>query len=302
MMLSCYFDFAIERESCVAPLRRWRGAALALRDNRQKNGYLKAVRAQNDQLTFTLFSFFFACSYWVCKVIILINLAFVSVLPLWGTPGSGGLNTALELYIAGGIFGFQAGAYQSFSRMLLSHFTPIGCESEFFSIYELTDKGSAWMGPLVLTLVFEKTQDYRWGFFAIVLFFVLGATILLFVDVKQGGLQALDFHLSKEVAVEELMSERPSARVAVEPDTDADLKRRAMARKRTLTAGALAIANPASLLSNDAVEEAGIGLESPRPTTTTRPRNQTECASTRGMPLPELPSTRSDSDDDEKQE
>jgi hypothetical protein len=58
MMLSCYFDFAIERESCVAPLRRWRGAALALRDNRQKNGYLKAVRAQNDQLTFTLFSFF----------------------------------------------------------------------------------------------------------------------------------------------------------------------------------------------------------------------------------------------------
>jgi hypothetical protein len=49
MMLSCYFvaiERERERESVVwCPCAAWRGAALALRDNRQKNGYLKAVRA-----------------------------------------------------------------------------------------------------------------------------------------------------------------------------------------------------------------------------------------------------------------
>jgi hypothetical protein len=235
-------------------------------------------------------------SYWVCKVIILINLAFVSILPLWGTPNSGGLNTGLELYIAGAIFGFQAGSYQSFSRMLLSHFTPIGCESEFFSIYELTDKGSAWMGPLVLTLVFERTGDYRWGFFAIVLFFVIGAFILCFVDTKQGGLQALNFHLSKEVVVEEIKSQRPHVHVTEEPDADGGdgVVKRRMSRKRTLTGSKLAIPifvepDIGSLLSNDSVEAAGLGLESPRPSNLNRQRNETECASTRELPLPEPP-------------
>ena len=37
--------------------------------------------------------------------------------------------------------GFILGAYQSFSRVLYSELMPPGHESEFFSLYEVTDKG-----------------------------------------------------------------------------------------------------------------------------------------------------------------
>ena len=33
--------------------------------------------------------------------------------------------------------------------------TPLGAESEFFAFFELTDKGTSWLGPLVLAFMTE---------------------------------------------------------------------------------------------------------------------------------------------------
>ena len=86
-----------------------------------------------------------------------------------------GLNQQFELFVAGGIYGFQIGAVQAFSRSLLQvstskkyvfkqwnlnyyffkHMTPLGAESEFFAFFELTDKGTSWLGPLVLAFMTE---------------------------------------------------------------------------------------------------------------------------------------------------
>ena len=60
------------------------------------------------------------------------------------------------------IKGLPLGAMQSYARSLFGQMTPSGYESQFFSFYEITDKGSSWMGPLVVTAFIssaEKTDD-----------------------------------------------------------------------------------------------------------------------------------------------
>jgi len=213
-------------------------------------------------------------SYWVCRVIIFINLAFVCLMPLWGIPGVG-LNTATEFYIAAAIFGFQTGAYQSFSRTLLSHLTPLGCESEFFSLYELTDKGSAWAGPVVLTVVREATGNLRWGLFAIVFFFVVGAIFLFFVDPKVGGMQAADFHASAEVKIEDVVAGDPTLKVVEEPQSDREVAARVAKKQRAMSASRIelpTIATSGGGGGDDDDEERVGGLlanEAPDPTTAT---------------------------------
>ena len=132
------------------------------------------------------------------QVVVFLNLAFISVLPVWGLPGLG-LNSKEELFVAGAIYGFQQGAIQSFSRSLLGHLTPPSCEAEFFALFELTDKGTAWLGPLLLVFITEVTDNIRFGLIPVLVLIGAGALILVFVDTKQGGLDALAFFSHHEL-------------------------------------------------------------------------------------------------------
>jgi hypothetical protein len=265
-------------------------------------------------------------------LIIFINLAFVCLMPLWGIPNTGGLNTATEFYIAAAIFGFQSGSYQSFSRTLLAHFTPLGCESEFFSLYELTDKGSAWLGPVVLTVVADTTGQLRWGLFAIVFFFVVGGIFLFFVDTKEGGLQAADFHASAEVKLEDVVANDPTVTVVEEPQSTRELAARVAKKHRAMSASRIELPigggggdeeRVGGLLANEApdpttatpravpttADEEEVVVSSRRKTTrkgtrkgtgeSSRKRKETEGFSTRQLPLPDVPATEADDDDDE---
>ena len=42
------------------------------------------------------------------------------------------------------------GSAVTFGRAIFSSLIPRGHEAEFFSLYQLTDKGTAWLGPLVM--------------------------------------------------------------------------------------------------------------------------------------------------------
>jgi len=82
-------------------------------------------------------------------------LGLVAVLPFWGLLGylsdSIGFRNYWEAYLLGAWFGFCLGAIQNFSRTLFIEFIPSSRENEFFAFYELTDKGSSWLGPLVVS-------------------------------------------------------------------------------------------------------------------------------------------------------
>ncbi|MET7883494.1 MFS transporter [Streptomyces avermitilis] len=86
--------------------------------------------------------------------------------------------------LASGI-GLVLGGSQALSRSLFSHLVPPGKEAEYFSAYEMSDRGMSWLGPLLFGLTYQLTGSYRDAIISLVAFFVLGFVLLARVPVRQ---------------------------------------------------------------------------------------------------------------------
>ncbi|OEV26703.1 MFS transporter [Streptomyces nanshensis] len=91
--------------------------------------------------------------------------------------------------LAAGI-GLVMGGSQALSRSLYSQLVPAGKEAEFFSLYEVSDRGTSWLGPLVFGLAYQLTGSYRAAIISLVVFFVLGFVLLLRVPVGRAAAAA----------------------------------------------------------------------------------------------------------------
>ncbi|WP_435228128.1 MFS transporter [Streptomyces sp. Tue6028] len=86
--------------------------------------------------------------------------------------------------LAAGI-GLVLGGSQALSRSLFSHLVPRGKEAEYFSAYEMSDRGMSWLGPLLFGLTYQLTGSYRDAIISLVAFFVIGFVLLARVSVGQ---------------------------------------------------------------------------------------------------------------------
>jgi UMF1 family MFS transporter len=86
--------------------------------------------------------------------------------------------------LAAGI-GLVLGGSQALSRSLFSHLVPPGKEAEYFSAYEMSDRGMSWLGPLLFGLTYQLTGSYRDAIISLVIFFILGFCLLARVPVRQ---------------------------------------------------------------------------------------------------------------------
>lgn len=86
--------------------------------------------------------------------------------------------------LAAGI-GLVLGGSQALSRSLFSHLVPPGKEAEYFSAYEISDRGMSWLGPLLFGLTYQLTGSYRDAIISLVGFFVLGFVLLARVPVRR---------------------------------------------------------------------------------------------------------------------
>ncbi|GGW51200.1 MFS transporter [Streptomyces lucensis JCM 4490] len=86
--------------------------------------------------------------------------------------------------LAGGI-GLVLGGSQALSRSLFSHLVPPGKEAEYFSAYEMSDRGMSWLGPLLFGLTYQLTGSYRSAIVSLVVFFVIGFALLARVPVRR---------------------------------------------------------------------------------------------------------------------
>ncbi|GAX55118.1 MFS transporter [Streptomyces olivochromogenes] len=86
--------------------------------------------------------------------------------------------------LAAGI-GLVLGGSQALSRSLFSHLVPSGKEAEYFSAYEMSDRGMSWLGPLLFGLTYQLTGSYRDAIISLVAFFVIGFVLLARVPVQQ---------------------------------------------------------------------------------------------------------------------
>lgn len=87
--------------------------------------------------------------------------------------------------VLGMLLGIVLGGTQALSRSLFSQMIPVGKEGEYFSFYEISDKGTSWLGPLVFGISLQATGQYQIAIVSVVSFFVLGFVALLFIPVRR---------------------------------------------------------------------------------------------------------------------
>ncbi|WP_432995437.1 MFS transporter [Dactylosporangium sp. CA-233914] len=97
---------------------------------------------------------------------------------------------AVPFLILGGGIGIVLGGSQALSRSLFSQLIPKGKEGEYFGIYEISDRGTSWLGPLAFGLAYDLTRSYRVAIVALLVFFVAGGITLAFVPIRRAIEQA----------------------------------------------------------------------------------------------------------------
>jgi UMF1 family MFS transporter len=83
------------------------------------------------------------------------------------------------------LLGIVLGGTQALSRSLFSQLIPHGKEAEYFGIYEISDKGTSWLGPLLFGLAYQLTGSYRVAIISLIGFFVVGFVALAAVPIRR---------------------------------------------------------------------------------------------------------------------
>ncbi len=91
----------------------------------------------------------------------------------------------LPFMLLGVAIGLVLGGSQALSRSLFAQLIPAGKEGEYYGFYEISDKGTSWLGPLAFGLVFQITNSYRIGIVSLVVFFLVGGVLLALVPIRR---------------------------------------------------------------------------------------------------------------------
>ncbi len=100
------------------------------------------------------------------------------------------VRTTAQFFWAAAVVALVLGGSQALSRSLFSLMIPQGKEAEYFSLYEISDKGTSWMCPLMFGLALQLTGSYRSAMLSLIVFFLLGLIVLARVDVRRGAAAA----------------------------------------------------------------------------------------------------------------
>ena len=89
------------------------------------------------------------------------------------------VETKTLFWIFGVPLGLFVGPAQSASRSMMARLAPADMRTEFFGLYALSGKATAFLGPALLALVTDMFQSQRAGMATIVGFFVVGLALLV---------------------------------------------------------------------------------------------------------------------------
>jgi MFS transporter, UMF1 family len=94
----------------------------------------------------------------------------------------GFLQTVAQAWVMGGMIAVVLGGSQALSRSLFSQMIPAGREASFFGLYEISERGTSWIGPLVFGVVVGMTNSYRQAILSLIVLFLVGIVVLYFTD------------------------------------------------------------------------------------------------------------------------
>lgn len=92
------------------------------------------------------------------------------------------LQTTNQAWGMAAVIAVVLGGSQALSRALFSKMIPARREASFFGLYEISERGTSWLGPAIFGVVVAATNSYRQALLSLIFFFLTGMMILLFTN------------------------------------------------------------------------------------------------------------------------
>jgi len=121
----------------------------------------------------------FMATHWMrAKQSVVLSLAIWLGVVIYIYAGLKGENAVIEFFIVGAIIALVMGGSQAISRSLFAQMIPNGKEAEFYSFYEVSERGTSWIGPLIFGLANQWFGSLRYGILSLIFFFLAGLILL----------------------------------------------------------------------------------------------------------------------------
>jgi UMF1 family MFS transporter len=138
------------------------------------------------------------------KTVLVFCLCTYCCISAWGMIGifskTLGMRSQIEVWFFCIAHGMVIGSIQSVSRTIFSDLIPHGREGEFFGLFEISDKGSSWLGPAVIAAISTAMPDKIHYGFLYLCFMCIWPTVCVwkYVDVEQGARDVAKFDIKNE--------------------------------------------------------------------------------------------------------
>jgi len=100
---------------------------------------------------------------------------------------------ALEFMLLGVVIAVVLGGSQAISRSLFAQMIPRGREAEFYSFYEVSDRGTSWTGPAIFAFANQIFGSLRYGIISLIIYFIAGLILLPSVNVQKAMTDAKSY-------------------------------------------------------------------------------------------------------------
>jgi len=117
--------------------------------------------------------------------------AIITSLVIWAAAvtyayfGMKGENRIIEFLALAAVIAIVLGGSQAISRSVFAQMIPKSKEAEYFSIYEISERGSSWLGPVLFGIANQVFGSLRYGILSLIFFFLVGLILLPFVNVRK---------------------------------------------------------------------------------------------------------------------
>jgi UMF1 family MFS transporter len=119
------------------------------------------------------------------KQSVVVSLVIWSGVVIYAYGGLQSENVTVEFFILGIFIALVMGGSQAISRSLFAQMIPEGKEAEYYSFYEVSERGTSWIGPLIFGLANQLFGSLRYGILSLIFFFIAGLILLPMVKVDK---------------------------------------------------------------------------------------------------------------------
>lgn len=129
---------------------------------------------------FTILYGFFA-KKWGAKCMILVAIFIYLIICIYAVF----MDTVIDFWILAILVGTSQGGIQALSRSFYGKIIPKERSNEFYGFYNIFGKFSAIIGPALLGVITQLTGNTSYGVASLIVLFIIGGTLFLFVREKE---------------------------------------------------------------------------------------------------------------------